>query len=260
MEEVAARCGEGAQHSHLVGAVAAREAVQVRTIVIDPGHGGTNTGAIGVGGIYEKHLTLPLALHLADRLRKRYPETRVLLTRHRDMDLSLQERIALANAVEADLFISLHFNAAPNLQAHGFETFWAADLRPRWRQGKHPLLAAFAALPALPQQASQRQRAALQAQAFAATLHATLGQRLSVPDRGIKQGDFTVLNEAMVPAVVVELGFMSHAVEGMAVLSPRYQNRMIDALVDAVSGHDRYLARQVESLREQRLAEATWSP
>src|SRR5690606_18838481 len=111
------------RHAANLGASAgARETAHVsalRRIVIDPGHGGRNEGAIGVGHVHEKHLTLPIAMHLADRLRVRHPELEIILTREADVELGLSDRAEVANAHDADLFISIHLNAAGNPEAVG---------------------------------------------------------------------------------------------------------------------------------------------
>jgi N-acetylmuramoyl-L-alanine amidase len=95
----------------------------LRTIVIDPGHGGPEQGAIGPDGTEEKVLTLILAKALARKLEEELP-VRVLLTRQGDADLPLDTRTAMANQNQADLFISVHLNASPDRSAHGAETYF----------------------------------------------------------------------------------------------------------------------------------------
>ncbi|MDX9719446.1 MAG: N-acetylmuramoyl-L-alanine amidase [Myxococcota bacterium] len=221
----------------------------MRRIVIDPGHGGTNEGAIGVGHVHEKHLTLPIALALADRLRARYPDIDVRLTRQTDTDVSLVERIALANSVDADLFISLHFNAAGNTAALGFESFWTAGFEPMPADGRS-FRSRLQSLQALCDNAAKLHDAAARSELYAANFNRAMRQRFNVPDRGVKRGDYTVLTRATVPAVVVEMGFLSHPLEGKTVLAPHEQARMVDALVDSIAGYDLRLAE----LREQQVA------
>ena len=115
---------------------------RIRTIVIDPGHGGDNTGARGSEGIEEKEITLLLAQTLRSRLVERLP-VRVVLTRTEDVDLPLDTRTAIANQQKADLFISLHVNSVPGPSAHGAETYFLslqasdeiASVLREWRVG-----------------------------------------------------------------------------------------------------------------------------
>ncbi|HTF92802.1 MAG TPA: N-acetylmuramoyl-L-alanine amidase, partial [Verrucomicrobiae bacterium] len=95
----------------------------LRKIVLDPGHGGKDPGAIGNGGLAEKDLVLSIARKLAAKLRKEM-NVQVVLTRNDDRFVPLEDRTALANAEDADLFISLHMNASPNSEARGIETYY----------------------------------------------------------------------------------------------------------------------------------------
>ena len=94
----------------------------VQRVVLDPGHGGTDPGAIGRTGVAEKWLTLQLSLTLAERLRATGYE--VLLTRQDDSTLTLQKRTEFANGIDADVFISIHINSARNRKLRGFETYY----------------------------------------------------------------------------------------------------------------------------------------
>lgn len=94
----------------------------VRTIVIDPGHGGKDPGAVGRNGLLEKDVVLKVALKTRDALRKK--GYRVVLTRSTDVFLPLEERTAIANTENADLFLSIHANSAPNRKARGLETYY----------------------------------------------------------------------------------------------------------------------------------------
>ena len=95
----------------------------LHTIVVDPGHGGEETGAIGPSGVAEKDLTLLLSRALKTRLESRLP-VRVVLTRNQDVDLPLTNRTAVANQNKADLFLSLHLNSATGVEARGAETYF----------------------------------------------------------------------------------------------------------------------------------------
>jgi len=196
----------------------------VRIIVIDPGHGGTNEGAIGVAGIHEKHLTLSLGLRLAEALRKHYPDAHIVLTREEDYFLSLTDRIAIANLLEADLFLSLHFNSSTNPEAIGFESFWAGEYADQESTKLGDDEAA----------RNRKQQAAPLAEHMANCFNQAMSERFDVLDRGVKEGDYTVLTRAEVPAVVLEFAFLSHAVEGLAATMPSQHDLMIEAVIEAI--------------------------
>lgn len=197
-----------------------------KLIVIDPGHGGTNEGAIGVAGIHEKHLTLQVALLLADRLRRDMPEAEIVLTRDRDEYLSLADRIERANALGADLFLSLHFNSSQNPDAVGFESFWAGDF---WRADMEK-----AGAEITPETERERARQGALGYRFAEAFNRAMRHRFDVLDRGVKPGDFTVLTRAKVPAAVLEMAFLSHAAEGMSAVKPNHIAKLADAVAEAV--------------------------
>jgi len=214
----------------------------VKRIVIDPGHGGTNEGAIGVGRIHEKHLPLAMAYFVAERLRARYPGLEVELTRYQDVDLGLSKRAEIANSLDADLFMSFHFNAAVDHEAHGYETFWVADTRPVLPRQGSELVGMMDMLPTLPAHCEERAQAAQHASGFAHHLHQAYKRRTQTMDRGVKRANFTVLRRANVPALVVEFGFLTHAGEGMQVIDPNYQALLGDAVVEAIGQYDRAAA------------------
>src|SRR5206468_3477740 len=105
---------------------AAPAAAGLRTIVIDPGHGGHDPGAIGPAGLQEKELTLDVSQRVATLLRDE-ADVRVVLTRSRDEFVALRERTRLANREKADLFVSVHVNAAPAMTASGAETYFLSS-------------------------------------------------------------------------------------------------------------------------------------
>ena len=201
----------------------------LKRIVIDPGHGGTNEGAIGVAGIHEKHLTLQIALLLADKLRSRMPDVEIILTRQRDVNMSLAERIDVANRAKADLFLILHFNSSLNPEAIGFESFWVGDF---WEKD---LIKAGVEIDDATRQ--QRTAAALLGRRMGASFNHAMGRHTGAMDRGVKPGNYTVLTRAEVPAVVLEMAFLSHAKEGIDIASQEYRIKLVNALADAVTGY-----------------------
>ena len=199
---------------------------EIKTIVIDPGHGGTNAGAIGVAKIYEKTLTLQVAMIVADRLRAKMPDVNIVLTRQRDDALSLNERIQIANQLNADLFVSLHFNSSMNPEAIGYESFWAGDywIADMKKNGET----------IDDETRNARTITAKLGERMAKCFNHAMHRRFDVLDRGVKPGDYTVLTRAKVPSVVLELAFLSHAQEGLAVISQSVRSKLADAVVDAV--------------------------
>jgi N-acetylmuramoyl-L-alanine amidase len=210
-------------------------------IVIDPGHGGTNAGApAAVPGLYEKQVTLALARLLWEELTDR--GYRVVLTRDRDVYLTLRQRVRLANRLGADLFISLHTNATTSHSQRGYETFVlppeALNVDARAlrledgavREGLDPDTALL--LDDLERGAAQEAAVALAA-AVQAQLRIVRGPE---GDRGVRQGAMDVLMGATMPAVLVEVGFIDHPVEGRELADPTVRERIAAALANAVAG------------------------
>lgn len=216
---------------------------RLRTIVLDPGHGGSETGAISAAGVAEKDLTLWFARTLARQLERRLP-VRVLLTRTADTDLPLDSRTAFANQHKADLFISLHLNSWFGRGAHGAETYFLSRSATDQRAAD---AAAFENQDA-PEPASDpdlglelilwdlAQTYHLEeSQRFANLVQEELNASLGLTDRGVKQAPFRVLVGASMPSVVVELGFLSNPEEASRLQDPAYRSELVDALVRAAT-------------------------
>ena len=215
----------------------------VRTIVIDPGHGGSDTGAIGPSGTQEKDLTLTLARALRARLVERMP-VRVILTRNEDAELPLETRTAIANQQKADLFISLHLNSVQSASANGAETYFssleATDEYAAQAAETENLVAASGDdgdalydLQLILWDLAQSQFLA-QSQQLAKLVQDELNDALGLNNRGVKQAPFRVLIGASMPAVLVECGFVSNPKEEQELLDPAYRSQLINALVRAV--------------------------
>lgn len=214
-------------------------AVPAPLVVIDPGHGGSNTGAPGaVPGLYEKQVTLELARLLWERLRAR--GYRVVLTRDRDTYLTLRQRVRYANRVGADLFVSLHTNASASHTNRGYETYVlppeALDVDGR----------ALRLEDGAPRANLDRDTAMLlddvergSAQAMAADLAVAMQRELGAVrgqdgDRGVRQGAMDVLMGATMPAVLIEIGFLDHPVEGRELAEPAVREQIAGALSAAI--------------------------
>jgi len=217
----------------------------LRTVVLDPGHGGAETGAVGPSGTMEKELTLALARTLADRLMSTLG-VRVALTRTDDVDLGLDERSAFANQNKADLFLSIHLNSAARGDAHGAETYFlslqASDERAADAAALENLVGENAARPGSDEFDVQlmlwdlAQSSHLAAsQRLAGLIQEELNRELDLPNRGVKQAPFRVLMGAAMPAVLVELGFISTAAEEQKLRDPAYRGELVDTLVRAIA-------------------------
>ncbi|HEV8239088.1 MAG TPA: N-acetylmuramoyl-L-alanine amidase [Thermoanaerobaculia bacterium] len=225
------------------------------TIVIDPGHGGVETGAIGPSGTQEKELTLLLAQGLARELQQRLPVD-VELTRDEDAELPLDTRAAIANQHRAKLFISIHLNSSVGTGATGAETYFlsleASDARAAAAaraENVMPPAAPGAATPGGPDAQGASSVAGLdlilwdlaqsqhlaESQRFASIVQEELNTALGLRNRGVKQAPFRVLMGAAMPAVLVELGFISNPEEEKKLLTVEYRQQLVDALVRAVS-------------------------
>ena len=242
----------------LVLASAARpaEAVEpfarLRTIVLDPGHGGLDSGCIGVAGVPEKLLTLTVAGRLRDALLDWDPTIDVVLTRTDDSYPSLEDRTRIANEVSGDVFLSLHFNCAENPLAVGVETFYLeptgtapGEIVPG-REHFGP------ALPRTPVGVSgdiaalivddlTREGATAESARLAEVVQGALIDEIGTADRGVRQAQFRVLRGARMPANVVELGFLTHERQGKVVFGDAYLDDAVGGLVAALVEFDRWV-------------------
>jgi N-acetylmuramoyl-L-alanine amidase len=216
----------------------------LRTVVIDPGHGGDDLGAEGPGGLLEKDVTLGVARLLAILLRAELG-CRVVLTRDSDRSVSLPERTAISIREDGDLFVSLHANASPSPSVTGYETFilsaTASDAEAtRLAEFENAAGAANTGPPptSFLQQTLQDLMLAesMEESARLATLvQEHLGVVLKSRNRGVKQAPFWVLAGMEMPAVLVELGFMTNGAEAQRLMDPFVQVRIAGRITDAVA-------------------------
>ncbi len=225
----------------------------VHTIVIDPGHGGSESGAVSAEGTQEKDLTLALARSLKRRLEGRLP-VRVILTRNQDSELSLEERTAVTNQNKADLFISLHLNSSMGNSAYGAETYFlsieasdegaAAAAEAENRSSGADLVTRADGDPLYDLQLMlwdlAQSNYLAESQNFAKLVQEELNTALGLRDRGVKQAPFKVLNGAAMPAVLVEFGFLSNPAEEEKLNDASHRDDLVEAMVRAVG---RYRAR-----------------
>jgi N-acetylmuramoyl-L-alanine amidase len=213
--------------------------VEVRTVVIDPGHGGVETGKVGQSGTLEKNVNLAIARQLK-RYLERKSDMEVLLTRDEDVQLSLDERAEFANRAGGDLFISLHCNGWFNGDASGIETYFLSPAKTDWTKS----VAAYENQPADSSAASAdvafilwelvQNKFINTSSDLAEIVQATLCQGMSAPNRGVKQAGFRVLVGTYMPAVLVEMGFLSHRNEERRLNDSSYQRQLAESLGKAI--------------------------
>jgi N-acetylmuramoyl-L-alanine amidase len=217
----------------------------VRRIALDPGHGGSESGATGPGGIREKDIVLDIA-HRAAPLLARELGISTLLTRDTDDRVALEERVAKANAFGADLFVSIHCNADPSRSARGFISFVLDGSHDRHslslleRENSAPVTSSDDFKRFLEQfddrlaAARSTQFARLLQRATVASLEPTYPDAV---DGGVRGAGFYVLAGARMPAVLFETSFVSNELEGKRLGTSRYRQKLADAIVNAVRAY-----------------------
>ncbi len=237
---------------------AGARAPRSRVVVIDPGHGGDEPGAVGPGGTREKEIALAVGLALAREL-EAYPWIEVFLTRDRDATVPIWGRGEMATAWKGErpgVFVSIHANAVPDRPTvRGFETYFLSEARteherrvaaaenaPLRRErpdapfpgAEDPFLAGIL-----------RDLITHDHQQWSAYLADRVQRELSTfhpgPDRGVKQGPFAVLTNALMPSVLVELGFITNRTEEQLMMRPDFHRDSAAALARAIRDFfDRY--------------------
>jgi len=225
---------------------------QIKTIVIDPGHGGYDSGCLG-GSSQEKHLALKISKKLKKQIEARYPGVEVLMTRYSDVFIPLHKRASIANKAKADLFISIHCNALPSSNAtKGTETYVLGlhkanenlkvakrenasvllednyennyDFDPNSDEG-HILL-------------SMYQNAFLeQSISFAEKVENKMANVAKRRSRGVKQAGFIVLHQTTMPSVLVETGFLTNDIDEEYLKTENGQTKIANSILDAFTAY-----------------------
>ncbi|MBI3493303.1 MAG: N-acetylmuramoyl-L-alanine amidase [Acidobacteria bacterium] len=208
----------------------------MRTIVIDPGHGGEDEGAIGGGGAKEKDVTLAVARRAKAAIEARLG-LRVLLTREDDRRVALDERTALANNNKADLFVSLHAAASLRPAAAGATIFYAAfekDAAPPPVPDRVPTFGGGVRdIELVPWELAQT-RHLDQSTTFAALLEAQLHDRIPLVRQPIASAPLRVLESANMPAVLVELGYLTNDAQAARLAGDAFATAFVQALSEAI--------------------------
>lgn len=215
-------------------------------IVVDAGHGGHDPGT-SHHGLREKVLALDIAQRLERTLTKR--GLSVVMTRSRDEFIALSRRPAIANRLPADLFVSVHINANRNRRVSGIEVYYPRVSTSSARGSLPPAVqptevflpteTVRAILWDLALSQSRRQSARM-----AATICRTMRDRLRVTCRGARGARFVVLREAAMPAVLVEVGYLSNRAEASRLATSTYRQAVAEAIADGLTQHIRDLGQQ----------------
>ncbi len=221
------------------------------TIVIDPGHGGKDPGAIGPRGLAEKTVVLQVAKALRRVMRQALPQYRVVLTRERDVFISLTGRAKIANKHHAKMFLSLHLNASKQRRVRGIETWYlsfAANERAKQTAARENNMST--------QQLSELERILLdlqetdrinQSAILAGVTQAELVKHLSarytkIPNRGVDGAPFMVLLHTSMPSILVEIAFVSNPQEEKRLRSRKYRQALAQGIFRGIRKYLRHHA------------------
>jgi N-acetylmuramoyl-L-alanine amidase len=207
--------------------------------VIDPGHGGYDTGTMGPRGLLEKDLCLDVALRLGQLIEENTADAEVLYTRKEDRYVPLEQRAAIANAINADLFISIHANSSDKRETRGVETYYlslatAQESMELAMRENALALSSLHDLPKLVKKITSSEKIA-ESKQLALDMQNALSQRLQLvsghePNRGVKQAPFIVLTGANMPAVLSEISFISNASDESLLLESGQRQRVAEGL------------------------------
>jgi N-acetylmuramoyl-L-alanine amidase len=220
--------------------------LKIGRIVIDPGHGGHDTGTIGPTGLMEKDLCLDVALRLGKIIQQRLPGADVVYTRADDTFIPLEERTNIANQAKADLFISIHANSSRDHAARGIETYYlnmkgsaeamevAARENATAEQGIHELQD-------LVKKIAQTEKIE-ESKEFAEDIQDSLAKRVqksskTVKDRGVRKAPFVVLIGADMPSILTEISFLSNPADEKLLKQPEQRQRVAEGLYQGVASY-----------------------
>ncbi|MBN2538357.1 N-acetylmuramoyl-L-alanine amidase [candidate division WOR-3 bacterium] len=216
---------------------------KVGRIVLDPGHGGKDPGAVGPQGTEEKTIVFDITGRVKQRLEAEGFE--VLLSRRRDEYVPLPARSKLANEAKADLFVSIHANAAENRDACGFETYFLSEAKTDWERTVAARENAVLEYE-LPEGADLTEELELilsdlaqnefltESSQLAAAIQESAVPCARVKDRGVRQANFFVLRDNYMPAVLVEVGFLSNRSEEKLLQQPQHRERLAEGVANGI--------------------------
>ena len=188
-----------------------------RAIFLDPGHGGSDSGAVS-NGLREKDLTLSVYNKVSSRLASLGYS--VLTSRNTDKDVDLVSRADQANKSNADMFLSIHFNAGGRGASYGIETYYY-KARPEYT-------------PAINKDKHNDPERLEKSRKLAQKIQQSLVSKTGAYDRGVKRETFAVLRETSIPSILVELGFIDNREEANKIKTNEYQEKLADGIVDGI--------------------------
>ena len=244
------------------------------TVVIDAGHGGKDPGAVSANGkIYEKNVTLNVALMVGETIKKKHPEVKVLYTRDTDVFVGLNDRARLANRANADLFISIHTNAAKNRSAIGAETYTLGIEEARTERNLEIAKRENGVI--LFEENHEKKYANfnpnspesyiifefMQSEFVKESIHiaqyvqSNLTAEANRHDRGVRQAGFLVLHATSMPSILVELGYISNNEEAKYLASDAGQKKLSNCISSAFDKYYADLNKQLGNIPTEYIAE-----
>jgi N-acetylmuramoyl-L-alanine amidase len=220
--------------------------LKIGRIVVDPGHGGHDTGTIGPTGLMEKDLCLDVALRLGKIIAQRLPGADIVYTRSDDTFIPLEERTNIANQAKADLFISIHANSSHDKEARGIETYYlnlkgspeamevAARENASSQEGVHDLEDLVKKI--------ARNEKIDESREFAEDIQDSLAKRIqksarTVRNRGVRKAPFVVLIGADMPSILTEVSFLSNPSDEKLLKKPEYRQRVAEGLYQGIASY-----------------------
>jgi len=217
--------------------------LKIGRLVIDPGHGGHDTGTIGPTGLMEKDLCLDVALRLGKIIAQRLPGADIVYTRSDDTFIPLEERTNIANQAKADLFISIHANSSHDQAARGIETYYlnlkgspeamevAARENASSQEGVHDLEDLVKKI--------ARNEKIDESREFAEDIQDSLSKRIQksariARNRGVRKAPFVVLIGADMPSILTEVSFLSNPSDEKLLKKPEYRQRIAEGLFQGI--------------------------
>ncbi len=229
----------------------------IAAILIDPGHGGKDTGAIGehetskgLVRIVEKDLNLRIALEIFSELKRRFPERRIILSRDKDVYPSLEERVDLANSEtlednQAIIYVSIHANASFNKNAKGFEVWYLnpeyrrtvvdANLGKKFGEDIVPIMNAML-------EEEYTTESIILARSILGRMEKSIGRES--PSRGIRAEEWFVVRNAHMPSVLVETGFVTSPDEALLLMDDSYLRRLSESIYNGIVDFVQYFESQ----------------
>jgi N-acetylmuramoyl-L-alanine amidase len=222
----------------------------IKRIVIDPGHGGHDTGTISPGGMHEKELVLDVGRRLKAYIKQRYPEVEVIMTRESDRFVALEERTAIANSHHADLFISIHANASASRAASGVETFFvspdrvpAGEPQTEARENARPASAKAGEKPEPMYASVTVGNRIAESRELARYIQSGLVRGIGAQsprtamNRGVKHAAFAVLLGSAMPSVLAEVSFLSNPKDEALLQTGQFRERVAASLFAGLNAY-----------------------